>query len=137
MKKYLENIRRLEQEQHPKIVAEPRIALPSTSISTVYLSGSVPGQYSTSLVTLNLDENGNPLDRRRRNAFPSLLRPVVATQLAKVEEVNNVNHSELELFGSFVGESVPVPGVDRIVPEELCTGQTITVTVTRTRTYLP
>ena len=137
VKKYLENIRRLELEQHPKIVAEPHIALPSTSISTVYLSGSVPGQYSTSLVTLNLDENGNPLVRRRRNTSPSLLQPVVATRLAKVEEINIVNHSEVNLVGSFVGESVPVPGVDRIVAGELCTGQILTVTVTVTRTYLP
>ena len=73
----------------------------------------------------------------RKDLTPSLLQPVVATQLAKVEEVNDVNHSELELVGSFVGESVPVPGTDRIVPGELCTGQTVTVTVTRTRTYLP
>jgi hypothetical protein len=66
LKKYLGNIRKLKQEQLPTIVAEPLISIPTTSISTIYMSGSVPGQYSTSLVIITLDEEGNPLDRRRR-----------------------------------------------------------------------
>eukprot|EP00090_Calanus_glacialis_P001407 TRINITY_DN11001_c0_g1_i1.p1 TRINITY_DN11001_c0_g1~~TRINITY_DN11001_c0_g1_i1.p1 ORF type:complete len:482 (+),score=124.27 TRINITY_DN11001_c0_g1_i1:103-1548(+) len=135
LKKYLGNIRKLKQEQLPTIVAEPLIAIPTTSISTIYMSGSVPGQYSTSLITITLDEEGNPLDRRRREVSPSLPQPVIATQLAEVGEDNPINISDVELLSSF-GEEDRILGNHREMSAQ-CSGGKVTVTVTKTRTCLP
>ena len=133
LKKYLGNIRKLKQEQLPTIVAEPLISIPTTSISTIYMSGSVPGQYSTSLITITLDEEGNPLDRRRREVSPSLPQPVIATQLAEVGEDNPINISDVELLSSF-GEEDRILGNHREMSAQCSGGK---VTVTKTRTCLP
>ena len=59
------------------LVAEPSPTprLPSTTVSTIFMSGSRPGEYSTSLVTLTL--NPEPA-RHRRQAEPA---PVLATEI--------------------------------------------------------
>ena len=131
VKRYLEEIRNNNQEKQHRIVAEPLIAPPSTSISTVFISGSVPGQYSTSLLTISLDQQGNQVERQRRHISPTLSHAVEATL-----PVNSlVYESDVELLGSFSEETNILADSTNVV--DLCTGKTLTVTVTRTRTYLP
>merc|ERR1711936_1337109 len=48
---------------------------PSTTVSTIFMSGSKPGEYSTSLVTLTL----NPEPARHRRHAESA--PVLATEI--------------------------------------------------------
>merc|ERR1719278_1509275 len=111
---YLEQVRQ-KKEQGGNPVAAPLVAkpepsptpkLPSTSVSTIFMSGSRPGEYSTSLVTLTL--NPEPA-RHRRQAEPA---PVLATQIPEPL-------FEVELEGSFV----PSPSVCE-------SATTVTVTVT-------
>ena len=75
---------RQKKEQGENPVAAPLVAkpepsptpkLPSTTVSTIFMSGSRPGEYSTSLVTLTL--NPEPA-RHRRQAEPA---PVLATEI--------------------------------------------------------
>merc|ERR1719209_2888687 len=111
---YLEQVRQ-KKEQGENPVAAPLVAkpepsptpqLPSTTVSTIFMSGSRPGEYSTSLVTLTL--NPEPA-RHRRQAEPA---PVLATEIPQPL-------FEIELEGSFV----PSPSVCE-------TATTVTVTVT-------
>jgi len=111
---YLEQVRQ-KKEQGENPVAAPLVAkpepsptpkLPSTTVSTIFMSGSRPGEYSTSLVTLTL--NPEPA-RHRRQAEPA---PVLATEIPQPL-------FEVELEGSFV----PSPSVCE-------TATTVTVTVT-------
>ena len=51
LQKYVEEIRKLKEVE--SIRAEPLVS-PSTSVSTVFMSGARPGEFSTSLVTLTL-----------------------------------------------------------------------------------
>ena len=56
LQQYVSEMRKLKQES--SIRAEPLVDTssgPSTTVSTVFMSGSQPGQYSTSLVTLTLN----------------------------------------------------------------------------------
>merc|ERR1719278_558261 len=73
------------------LVAEPSPPprLPSTTVSTIFMSGSKPGEYSTSLVTLTL----NPEPARHRRHAESA--PVLATEIPEPL-------FEVELEGSFV-----------------------------------
>merc|ERR1712066_300822 len=113
---YLEQVRQ-KKEQAGNPVAAPLVAeqplelaptpkLPSTSVSTIFMSGSRPGEYSTSLVTLTL--NPEPA-RHRRHANP---HPVLVTEIPEAL-------LEVELEGSFS----PSPSVC-----EPATTVTITVT---------
>jgi len=113
---YLEQVReKKEQQVGGNPVAAPLVAelepsptpkLPSTTVSTIFMSGSKPGEYSTSLVTLTL--NPEPA-RHRRQAEPA---PVLATEIPEPL-------FEVELEGSFV----PSPSVCK-------SATTVTVTVT-------
>jgi hypothetical protein len=94
LQKYLWRIRRMKEKQAPIVVAEPLIAIPTTSVSTIYLSGSIPGLYSTSLITIFVDSEGNPLERRKRQISPSAPQAVVATQLVEIGE----DHHETEFL---------------------------------------
>ena len=86
-----------EQQVGGNPVAAPLVAelepsptpkLPSTTVSTIFMSGSKPGEYSTSLVTLTL--NPEPA-RHRRQAEPA---PVLATEIPEpLFEVCNKNVS--------------------------------------------
>merc|ERR1719454_2505296 len=76
----------LVAEQPPELAPTPK--LPSPSVSTIFMSGSRPGEYSTSLVTLTL--NPEPA-RHRRNADP---HPVLVTEIPEAL-------LEVELEGSF------------------------------------
>merc|ERR1719400_531965 len=89
-----------QKEQAGNPVASPLVAeqplelaptpkLPSTSVSTIFMSGSRPGEYSTSLVTLTL--NPEPV-RHRRHAEAA---PVLATEIPQPL-------FEVELESSFV-----------------------------------
>jgi len=115
LQQYLEQVRQQKQQGGSPVaaplVAEPELSptpqLPSTTVSTIFMSGSRPGEYSTSLITLTL--NPEPA-RHRRQAEPA---PVFAT--AGIPEPL----FEVELEGSFV----PSPS--------LCSPTTtVTVTVT-------
>ena len=87
---------RQKKEQAGNPVAAPLVAeqplelaptpkLPSTSVSTIFMSGSRPGEYSTSLVTLTL--NPEPA-RHRRHADP---HPVLVTEIPEaLLEVQNL-----------------------------------------------
>merc|ERR1712088_621806 len=94
----------LVAEQPPELAPTPK--LPSTSVSAIFMSGSRPGEYSTSLVTLTL--NPEPA-RHRRHADP---HPVLVTEIPKAL-------LEVELEGSFS----PSPSVCE-------PATTVTVTVT-------
>ena len=135
LQKYLGQIQNLKKQQDHSIIAEPLIAIPSTSVSTIYLSGSIPGQYSTSLVTISLDDQGNPLERRKRQIFPSVPQPVVATQLVEVGEDFIEDKHEAEIHSSFIVESVM--GTKNNEAMDHCDGKTATKTVTVTRSCLP
>jgi len=111
---YLEQVRE-KKEQGGNPVAAPLVAkpepsttpqLPSTTVSTIFMSGSRPGEYSTSLVTITL--NPEPA-RHRRQAEPA---PVLATEIPEPL-------FQVELEGSFV----PSPSVCE-------SATTVTVTVT-------
>ena len=59
LQQYVEDLRRLRSEKTASIRAEPQVAEqpppPSTSVSTIYMSGSRPGEFSTVLSTVTLD----------------------------------------------------------------------------------
>jgi hypothetical protein len=135
LQKYLGLIQKLKNKQDPTIVAEPSISIPSTSVSTIYMSGSIPGQYSTSLFTIFLDDEGNPLERRKRQILPSVPNPVLATELVEVGEDFIEDNYESEILSSFIIESVMGTKNNEVL--ELCDEKTVTETVTVTRTCLP
>ena len=68
LQQYVEDLRRLRSEKTATISAEPLVAEPSTSISTIFMSGTKPGEFSTSLVTVTLDERV----RREASLAPGL-----------------------------------------------------------------
>jgi len=98
---YLEQVRqKKEQQVGGNPVAAPLVAipepsptpqLPSTTVSTIFMSGSKPGEYSTSLVTLTL----NPEPARHRRHAAAEPAPVLATEIPEPL-------FEVELEGSFV-----------------------------------
>merc|ERR1719350_6446 len=113
---YLEQVRQKKEQGSGNPVAAPLVAepelsptpqLPSTTVSTIFMSGSRPGEYSTSLITLTL--NPEPA-RHRRQAEPA---PVLATEIPEPL-------FEVELEGSFV---MPSPSMCE-------SATTVTVTVT-------
>jgi len=129
LKKYIQQIRNLKTEETPTIVAEPLKSIPSTSVSTIYISGSVPGEYSTSLITIYLDENGNPVDRRKRQVYPSFPQPVLSTQLVETVGDSLEDQSEVEILSSFVETHVDPKSSEAL---EQCSQKTVTVTVIKT-----
>jgi len=116
---YLEKVRQLKAQNSQTILAQPLIqeapavpvtptqTLPEVIVSTVYLSGSIPGEYSTSLVTVTNTQN---LGRYRRDTDQDWGSPTI---------ISPVSTQQVELQGSF---SSPVP--------EYCEPSTVTVTVT-------
>ena len=130
LKKYLENIQNHDEEELPTIIAEPLVSIQSTSVSTVYLSGSVPGQYSTSLVTIILDKEGDMPGRKKRQILPSVHQPIMATRLPETgsNESFPEDQNELEILSSF-GVASDLSGEQS---EGECSNRTVTVTVTRT-----
>ena len=112
------------------MVAKPLIALPTTSVSTIYMSGSIPGQYFTSLVTILLGNEGNPLERRKRQIFPSEPQPVVATQMVRVGDDLIEDKHQAEILSSFVVESLMGTKNNEVI--EQCSEKIVTQTVTMT-----
>ena len=55
LQQYVEELRRLRSEKTATIRAEPQSDQATTTVSTIYMSGSRPGEFSTLLTTLTLD----------------------------------------------------------------------------------
>ena len=104
LQKYMEEIRKLKKVTEKTIVAEPLISPsttpsgPTTSVSTVYMSGSRPGEYSTSLVTVTLgleDQTSETVSRQRRDIEPDRPAPVEMSIL-----INPSDYSDTQLDSS-------------------------------------
>lgn len=111
LQQYLEQIRKQKIQSSQTILAQPLIQeppsiSPSTTVSTIYMSGSIPGEYSTSLVTIT-----NSQERYRRSAGQEeLLFSAPIT----------ISTQQVELEGSF-----------NTADPSFCEGQrTVTITVT-------
>lgn len=124
LRNYLQHIKQLKAEQSSPNVAEPLVS-PSTTISTVFMSGSVPGQFSTSLVTLTLSDESY---RRKREIKPSHVQPLLLTKVVETEKHKNVD--EISIFGSFNDEIFNKH-------QDSCSNKIETVTVTVTKVYQP
>jgi len=111
---YLEKIKNFKNP-------EPLVTIPSTSVSTVFLSGSIPGEFSTSLITIT-----HKLERRRRQIAPSAPHPLVATRMAEIGGDNLEDMSDVEIFSSFRIDTgiadKPIHALDQ------CSVKTVTVT---------
>jgi len=125
----------LKKEEPVLIVSKLFPAIPTTSVSTKYISRSIPGEYSTSLVTITLDAEGQQLDRKKRQVSPSSPQPVVATLLPEIGGDNLDDLSDEEILSSFRVDT----GIDAKPSEasDQCNDKTVTVTVTLTRTCFP
>ena len=95
LQKYVEEIRRLKSESTQSIRAEPLVSLPQgpiTTVSTVFMSGSSPGEFSTSLVTITLN---SPEARVRRHIRPSEPEPVMFSARPETSEQEIVLDSSM------------------------------------------
>jgi len=122
----------LKKEEPVSIFSKLFPAIPTTSVSTMYISGSIPGEYSTSLVTITLDAEGQQLDRSKRQVSHSSPQPLVATLLPEVGGDNLEDLSDEEILSSFRVDT----GIDAKPSEasDQCNDKTVTVTVTVTLT---
>jgi len=111
------------------LVAEPLVALPSTSVSTMYLSGSIPGQYTTSLVTISLNNQHNENSRVKRQIKPSAHQPIMATIQVEPEDSFSEQKQGLRILSSFNEEFTFIDGKSEA--SEQCSDKTVTVTVTK------
>jgi len=111
------------------LVAEPLVALPSTSVSTMYLSGSIPGQYTTSLVTISLNNQDNENSRVKRQIKPSAHQPIMATIQVEPEDSFSEQKQGLRILSSFNEEFTFIDGKSEA--SEQCSDKTVTVTVTK------
>lgn len=115
LQQYLEQVRQQKAGGEilalPLVALEPSPSLPTTSISTIFMSGSRPGEYSTSLMTITLTPEARA--RRRREAVePGTLLVTAAPY---------INH-QVELEGSFLSPSPPLcpSAVTVTVTEQFC-----------------
>lgn len=99
LQQYVEEIRRLAAQDTPTIVAAPLVAAPppSYTVSTVYMSGARPGEYSTSLVTVTLDTA-----RVRRHLQPSQPRHGAAPAQLRSALAADSEWGEVELVSSLL-----------------------------------
>ena len=134
LQKYIQHIQKAKSGETASIIAEPLISIPSTSISTLYLSGTVPGEFSTSLITISLDHQGNPVDRRKRQIVPSKPQPLVVTQLAELDKETLEDLSEIEILGSV---RVDTDIITNTRDTAHCSDKVVTVTVTKSIPCLP
>ena len=100
-------------------------SIQGTSVSTVFISGSVPGQFSTSLITVSELNETSTLERRKRQILPN---PTIKIVHTKVQEEPNGSFDyiqETEILGSFN----PVDFKEKKVKDsDACTIATVTVT---------
>ena len=97
LQKYVEEIRKLKSESTESIRAEPLVSLPqgpTTTVSTVFMSGSRPGEFSTSLVTITLNSPESEA-RVRRHIRPSVPEPVVLSVSPETSEQEIVLDSSM------------------------------------------
>jgi len=100
-------------------------SIQGTSVSTVFISGSVPGQFSTSLITVSELNETSTLERRKRQILPN---PTIKIVHTKVQEEPNGSFDyiqETEILGSF--SPVDFKG-KKVKDSDACTIATVTVT---------
>ena len=73
---------------------------PSSKVFTLYFSGRTPGEYTTSLTTMRVDAQGNPIRQKREASdeeglgiSPSRVQPIQATR-APVTSVQDILNEE-------------------------------------------
>merc|ERR1711892_756130 len=128
---YLQNILALDGGETIPHNSDSSRTSPSPSISTVYMSGSVPGQFSTLLVTPSTEEEDQTINRRKRQISPSTSVPVVATQLPRISDDLLEYLSAVEIISSFR------PDLAIAGDSEDCVDHTVTVIVTPAGTCSP
>ena len=98
LQQYLQKVREVQAASTQTIVAAPLVAdpptpsIPSTTVSTIFLSESVPGEYRTSLTTLTLQ----PQARHKRELHSNLL--VTGIPELRIEDFGQ---NDLDLESSF------------------------------------
>eukprot|EP00090_Calanus_glacialis_P009843 TRINITY_DN18235_c0_g1_i2.p1 TRINITY_DN18235_c0_g1~~TRINITY_DN18235_c0_g1_i2.p1 ORF type:complete len:329 (+),score=83.17 TRINITY_DN18235_c0_g1_i2:39-989(+) len=92
---YLQNIIQPKPKETISNFPENYRSIPTSSVSTVYISGSVPGQFSTSLITINPYEDVQQMNRKKRDISPSPPVPVVATQFQEIRDDNTEDAREM------------------------------------------
>jgi len=113
LQQYLEQVR--QHKAGGEILALPLVALepslPTTSISTIFMSGSRPGEYSTSLMTITRTPEARARSRREAGEPGTLL----------VTAAPFINH-QVDLEGSFLSPSPPLcpSAVTVTVTEQFC-----------------
>jgi len=94
----------LAAQQRPVYVPRPNILpqpiAPSSKVFTLYFSGRTPGEYTTSLTTMRVDAQGNPIRQKREASdeeglgiSPSRVQPIQATR-APVTSVQDILNEE-------------------------------------------
>jgi len=107
--------------EHPVQNADVKeSAAVSTSVVTLFISGSVPGEYTTSLKTVTVDSAGS-ITRERRQA-ESQIRPTKTVRLDQDAMTESDSYSNFNLESSF----------EPVEPEAECGAYTVTVTVVET-----
>ena len=126
---YLKNIQALERGDPVSYYSEGPKATPTSSISTLYISGSVPGQFSTVLITTNPYEDSNQVSRARREISPSRPEPLPRTEIPRSSDDIHTELHNTEIISSFTP--------DKEVAGEDCSGGRVTITVTKTGSCQP
>ena len=99
--------------------ASKETAAVSTSVVTLFISGSIPGEYTTSLKTITVDSTGTEVTREKRQA-EGLIRPTKTIRLDQ-DATDSDSYWDLVIEGSFEA------------PESSeCRDHTVTVTVVET-----
>ena len=121
---YLQNILQFQPEENLSNFPKTYKSIPTASISTVYISGSVPGQFSTSVITINPYEDVQPSTRKKRDISPSPPVPIVATQFQEIRDEDTENAREMFI----VSPSRMDLGIDD--GSDVLDYNTVTVTIT-------
>ena len=93
LQKYVEGIRQLKKQQTETVVAEPV----TETVSTVYMSGSKPGEFTTSLITISVES------RRKRDIQPSspaLVQMSAVYHGDSSDNDDNLGYLEVDIEGS-------------------------------------
>jgi len=129
---YLQNIQALERGEKVSYLSGNSEAPPTSSISTLYVSGSVPGQFSTILITGNPNQGTKPANRAKRQISPSRPEPVASTSVPQSSDIFHTDPNNIEIISSFTPEvsNSVVGGINKVIEE--CCEKTVTIMVTKT-----
>lgn len=118
---YAENPRKQQQEDNNKRRQKEKVF-------TLYFSGRDPGEFSTRLTRLPVDDDGRPiLSRNKRDIIqPSKVEPITKTEAPSMNDLDNVMGDSLENQLDVL--------LDIFSSLELRSSQEPTVTVTKTET---